>query len=195
MTAIRYKIDPLEKDIKLWLDQALGPKARSKALADYAQNTLEEAQAINAKALGRTPEHEQWVDGRRAASLQSVKPEGKIIFEFDFLEDALVWIRDQLERHSPYKSGRYRRSHKFFVDGREADPERAVAVKNVAWFVSNVPYARKLERHHAAGVYQAVAKLAAGRFGNVAKIRFGYKTVMLDEGGETRNPSIDVLPR
>lgn len=195
MTTIRYRIDPIEKNIKVWLDQTLGPKARSKALADFAQDTIDDVNAINAKALGRAVPYEVWVDGRSGASLQSVKPEGKVIAEWDFLDDSLVWIRDMLEQHSPVKTGRYQRSHKFFVDGIESDPERATAVKSVAWFVSNVPYARKLERHKAAGVYQAVAKLASGRFGNVAKIRFGYKSVMLDEGGETRNPSIDILPR
>jgi hypothetical protein len=195
MTTIRYRIDPLEKDIKVFLDQALGPKARSRALADFAQDTIDDANAINAKALGRAVPYEQWVDGRRGAALQSVKPEGKVIAEWDFLDDSLVWIRDELEKHSPYKSGRYQRSHKFFVDGVETDPDKPTAIKSVAWFVSNVPYARKIERHKAAGVYQAVAKLASGRFGNIAKIRFGYKTVTLDEGGETRNPSIDVLPR
>jgi hypothetical protein len=195
MTTIRYRIDPLEKDIKVFLDQALGPKARSQALADFAQDTIDDANAINAKALGRAVPYEQWVDGRRGAPLQSVKPEGRIIAEWDFLDDSLVWIRDELEKHSPYKSGRYQRSHKFFVDGVETDPDKPTAIKSVAWFVSNVPYARKIERHKAAGVYQAVAKLAAGRFGNIAKIRFGYKTVTLDEGGETRNPSVDVLPR
>jgi hypothetical protein len=136
--------------------------------------------------------------GWTAAAAQRCRassPRGGIIAEWDFLDDSLVWIRDELEKHSPYKSGRYQRSHKFFVDGVETDPDKPTAIKSVAWFVSNVPYARKIERHKAAGVYQAVAKLASGRFGNIAKIRFGYKTVTLDEGGETRNPSIDVLPR
>lgn len=192
---IRYRIDPLEKDIKVWLDQALGPKARSKALATFAQDAIDDANAINAKALGRVPPYDVWVDGRQGAPLQSVKPEGKVIAEWDFLDDSLVWIRDMLEQHSPYKTGRYQRSHKFFVDGVESDPERATAIEGIAWFVSNVPYARKLEKRVDAGVYQSVAKLASGRFGNIAKIRFGFRTVTLDEGGETRNPSIDILPR
>lgn len=195
MTTIRYRIDPLEKDIKVFLDQALGPEARSKAFAAFAQDAIDVANAINAKALGRAVPYEQWVDGRRGASLQSVKPEGKVIAEWDFLDDALVWIRDMLEQHSPVRTGRYQRSHKFFVDGVESDPDQPTAVNSVAWFVSNVPYARKIERFRAAGVYQAVAKLAAGRFGNVAKIRFGFKSVTLEEGGEQRNPSIDILPR
>jgi hypothetical protein len=195
MSTIRIKIDPLEKDIKVFLDQALGPAARSKAFAAFARDTIDEATAVNTRALGRAPDYDQWVDGRKGAALESVKPEGRVIVEYDFLDDSLVWIRDMLEQHSPYKSGRYQRSHKFFVDGVETDPDKPTAIKSVAWFVSNVPYARKIERHKAAGVYQAVAKLASGRFGNIAKIRFGYKTVTLDEGGETRNPSIDVLPR
>src|SRR4051812_11857467 len=131
MTTIRYRIDPIEKDIKVWLDQTLGPKARSKALADFAQDSIDDANAINTKALGRAPDYDVWVDGRRGAPLQSVKPEGQIIAEWDFLEDSLVWIRDELEKHSPYKSGRYQRSHKFFVDGVQSDPERAIAVKSV----------------------------------------------------------------
>lgn len=192
---IKVKVDPIEKDFKVWLDQALGPKAQSKAFAAFARDTIDEATAINTKALGRTPEHEHWVDGRRGAPLESVKPEGRIIAEWDFLEDAMVWIRDQLEAHSPYKSGRYKRSHKFFVDGREADPERAIAVETSAWFVSIVPYARKLEKFKAAGVYQAVAKLAAGRFGNIARVRFTYRDVTSDEGKTERNPAIVLTPR
>lgn len=195
MTTIRYRIDPLEKDIKVFLDAALGPAARSKAFAAFAQDEIDKASAINKAALGRAPEYEVWVDGRRGAPLASVKPEGRVIAEWDFLEDSLVWIRDMLEQHSPVRTGRYQRSHKFFVDGVEADPAKPVAVEKIAWFVSNVPYARKLERHKAAGVYQAVAKLASGRFGNFAKIKFGYRFVTTAEGKEERNPSIDVLPR
>jgi hypothetical protein len=46
--------------------------------------------------------------------------------------------------------------------------------------VNTQPYARKIERGHSKqapnGVYETVAHLAARRFGNMARIRFGYRS-------------------
>jgi hypothetical protein len=46
-------------------------------------------------------------------------------------------------------------------------------------FINTQPYARKLEKGASSqapdGVYQSVAVLASRRFGNIAKVRFGYR--------------------
>jgi hypothetical protein len=179
--AVKVKIDPIGSAFRVLFEDAVSPRARSKYLADFAGQKFAEAQRQNAQALGRVPPHETYVDGRRNAPLNSVRPDGTIIFEFELLEEVFAWIGEQLIKHSPVRSGRYRSSHAFIVDSVVIDPGAPLPLNfNEAVFVNVQPYARKIERGLSAqapdGVFQVVAVLAASRFGNVAKIRFGYRT-------------------
>jgi hypothetical protein len=191
---VSARITSTGKDISVLLDEALSPKAQSAALAGFAREKLHEAEEQNRRALGRVPDHETVVDGRREAPLETVKPDGVIVFEFELLTDLFVWIADQLEKHSPRKSGAYAASHTFFADGAEANPANPPPASDEWAFVSTVPYARKIERGRSRqapdGVYEVVAALAQRRFGNQAKIDFTYRSL----GGE-RQPAIVISQR
>lgn len=192
---ISTSITSVGKDITVLLDDTLSPKAQSRAVAEFAQEKLAEAEDQNRRALGRTPDHKTIVDGRLDASLESVKPDGVIVFEFDLLTDLFVWIKEQLVTHSPHRSGTYATSHRFFADGIEADPARPPLASDEWVFApSDLPYARKIERGLSRrapdGVYQVVAVLAARRFGNQARIQFSYRTI-----GTERQPAIVIVPR
>jgi hypothetical protein len=176
---VRTKIDPIDRDIALMLDEELSPAAQSAALAQYAREQFAEAAAVNTAALGHAPEHETFVDGARTEQLDRVRPDGAIVFEFELLDEMFGWIDLQLITHSPVKSGRYQRSHVLLADGEVVDPDGSMPDAREYVYINTQPYARKIEagrsRQAPDGVYQAVAALAARRFGNLARISFGYR--------------------
>lgn len=206
--AVRTRIEAIDRDIDVILRDDLSPRARSMALAEFAGETIAEASRTNRQILGREPRKTIYVDGREGAPLQSVRPDGEIIAEFEVFNDTLAWIGDQLELHSPKKSGRYSRAHDLFADGVLVAVGQEIPSADEYVFINTLPYARKIELGQSSqapdGVYQAVATLARRRFGNVARISFSYRTAL--RGGivsgragnrsEGRYPAIVVtLPR
>lgn len=183
--AVRSRIDPINRDIELFLTEDLGPAARAAALADYARDQLAEAQATNRAALGYAPGHDTYVDGRRETNLNTVRPDGVITFDFDLLNDLFGWIDLQLVKHSPVKDGDYRRSHLLLADGVAIDPNGMIPEAREYVYINTQPYARKIERglsnQAPDGVYQVVAELAKRRFGNIAQIRFSYRVPLFGE--------------
>jgi hypothetical protein len=198
--ALKTRVQPISRDLELFLSEDLGPKARSAMLASFAAETIEEAKTQNKRVLGVVPPYEVYVDGREGAALTSVKPDGVIRAEFELVNEALAWIYQQLETHSPRLTGHYASSHVLFADGTETSVNAPAPAQEYV-FVNTTPYARKLEGDKKTGrppsspqapdgVYQAVATLAR-KFSNVAKVSFAYQTVA---GGE-RNPAIIVRLR
>lgn len=176
------------RDIVLQVSRDLSPSARSKLIADTARRGLRESQEKNRAALGTVPPHDTFVDGRRTEALETVNPDrGTILFVFRLQNDVVDWVWEQLVKHSPVLTGRYRQSHRLFADGVEVDRPDPTKVAEEWVFLSDVPYARKIERglsdQAPDGVYEAVATLASRRFGNIARVRFTYReavTIALD---------------
>jgi hypothetical protein len=185
--AINSRIDSIERDIAVMLDETISPEARSLELALFAWRELAEAQRINQQALGRVPRHDTFVDGRAGAEVETVRPDGVVVFEFEMLQDIFAQIGEMLVQASPVRTGRYARSFLFLADGVAVDPVGAVPPAEEYVFVSSVPYARKIENGLSPmapeGVFQAVAAVAKRRFGNMAAIRFTHvvlRTGMID---------------
>jgi hypothetical protein len=176
---IQTKIEPIDRDIDLIFAKDLSPQARSTELAEFAKEALAEAVQQNERALGHIPPHETFVDGSPGRSVDTVAPDGTIVFEFELLTDLFAWVHDQLVTHSPVRSGRYSKSHLFYADDTEIDITGQIPQASEYVFVNVQPYARKIERGESPsapeGVYEAVATLARQRFGNVARIRFEYR--------------------
>lgn len=183
---IRTRIDSFDRDLDLIVSEDLAPEAQARQFAAAAREARDEAIRQNTAVLGRSPAYSTFVNGREGAAEETVTLPGAIAYEFDLASDLLADIDGLLVRHSPVKSGRYARSFKIFVDGVEkpaGSPLPADAEEIV--FVNSQPYARKIERGSSdqapEGVFQAVAALAAKRFGNVATIKFTYRS--LQESG------------
>lgn len=180
--AVRTRIEAQNLNFEAALKDTLSPEEQRKAFAGYAQDIIEQVKAQNARVLGRVPPHSISVDGREGAPLASVKLGGTVFVEFELALEALDWIGQMLRQHSPVKSGLYRDSHVLIADGVAVDPGAVPPIADRYTFVNVQPYARKIERGHSPrrpeGVYQAVAQMAAStkKFGNVARIRFGYET-------------------
>lgn len=206
--ALRTRVEPIDRDIELMISEELSPQARAQQFAKYAGEQIEDAKQTNRQILGRLPHYTISVDGRQGAALETVRPNGYVLAEFELFNDVLAWIGDQLEKHSPVKSGRYRKSHTIFADGVEVELGGVIPEASEFVFINTLPYARKIERGESSqapdGIYQVVATLARRRFGNIAKIGFSYRTAisgsivggLVGNRSEQRNPAIIVtLPR
>ncbi|WP_291209009.1 hypothetical protein [Hyphomonas sp.] len=180
MTArVRTRMDVLERDIVAFVGEDLAPAAQAEIRARVAREHLADAQSINRIVTGRVPEHDTFVDGRAGAPLESVKPNGVVVFEFELVADVLLWIHTALKKHSPRFKGDYQTSHQLFADDVEvADIENPPSAREYV-FLNEQPYARKIERGQSKqapeGVYEGIAALAKQRFGNVTSIGFGFR--------------------
>ena len=142
--ALKTRVQPISRDLELFLSEDLGPKARSAMLAEFAAETIEEAKTQNKQVLGVVPPYDVFVDGIEGAALTSVKPDGVIRAEFELINEALTWIYQQLETHSPRLTGQYASSHVLFADGTETSVTNPAPAQEYV-FVNTTPYARKIE--------------------------------------------------
>lgn len=187
------KVEPIAKDIEIMLKETLSPAAQSAAFADFAREKLAEGEEINRSVLGRIPPHQTFVDGSPGASEDNVRPDGVIVYEFEIVTDTLQWIAIALEESSPVGGGRdphpglYKSSHTLFADGEEISIGDDIPPAKEYVFMNMLPYARKIEgnmgskpssRQFPDGVYQVVAKMAATKFSNIAKVTFTWQGVV-----------------
>jgi len=180
--SVRTRIEPLSQSLTAIIDQDLSLAAQAKVLAGFARATLKEAQEVNQAALGRVPDHEQFVDRVRGATFDSARPNSRIAIEFDLAQDVIEFIAAELVRLSPVHSGAYRRSHMLFADGREVRPGEVTEAEEYV-FTNPVPYSRRIElarmKMRVPGTDQVYARAAAAaqrRFGNIATIRMSFRS-------------------
>lgn len=197
---VRTRLDVLDRDIDLILARDLSPRAQSARIAEVAREELAMGQARNRSALGYLPKHQTFVDRRKDAPLETVRPDGVIVFEFELIETALGAIAEMLILASPVRSGRYQASHALFADGVEVEPGQIPPNAREFAFVNSQPYARKIERglspQSPEGVYHVVATMASRRFGNMARIKFGFRSLPAGAiGGWARSGSALALAR
>lgn len=171
---VTTRVQPIDRDLIIRLT-GQDPATRSAQFAAFAREKLLEAEDTNGRVLGHVPPHKTTVDGREGASEDQVRPDGVIVYEFELVTDSLIWIGEQLKIHSPVKTGRYQQSHILFADGIAVPDGSDVPQASEYIFANTQPYTRKLEKLD--GVYEGVAAIASGRFGNQAKISFGYFNV------------------
>lgn len=218
------RIGNLSSAVNVFVNRALAPELRQKLVANAAREILVKALDKNRQVLGKETHYEQFVDGRKGAPLESVNLKGgRIVFAFDLLSPVLDWIGEQLVLHSPVKDPpiHYYESHILFADDVEVSAGEPIPAAESYTFVNAVPYARKIERGEsqqaADGVYDVIADMASRRFGNIAQIKFTYRSIHMPyvalggrKGGKTassakrsahnmetatRNPAILVVPR
>jgi hypothetical protein len=198
--ALKVRITPFEKSIKLLVDGSMSREAAQRRIAVIAREEIAEGDEINRKALGTVPPRTITVDGKEGAPLESVKPDhGRIIIEWQLVGDVVQWIFATLRARSPRVSGAYLKGHKVYADGVEVDPTKPPLAAEYT-FLNIVPYTRKIEIGKTkAGrdfvirvenrIYERTARDANARFGNVAKISFTYQSAA---GTADRVPAIMV---
>jgi hypothetical protein len=207
--AITVKVDPIDRDIRLMIDQTLSPKAQSAFLAEFARNSERHVEENNARVLGRDLEPRVFVDGHEGADESEVRPNGVIVYEFQLITNVLLFIGQWLEKHSPHgDSGDYEKSHTLYADGVEVEISDHIPLDaNEYVFLNLTPYARKIEgvRFNGGGrkagessqapdgVYELGAAAARKEFGNVATISYEYRSptsgAVVDYAKSTRRTS------
>lgn len=189
--AVKTTVESVNINYDVILKETLSVDVQRALFAERAGELINQVKQQNAKVLGRVPKHTISVDGREGAPLNTVRLPGGVIFaEFELVFEALNWISEMLRQHSPVSpadsghSGRYRDSHVLLADGVAVEPGAVPPIADTYTYTNLQPYARKIERglssQRPEGVYQSVATLAAsrGKFGNIARIKFGYVTPM-----------------
>ena len=133
----------------------------------------------------------RYVDGAIGAPEEAVRANGVILYEYPRLDIVAAFALETLRQRSPVASGLYRDSHTLFLNGAAvADLEAWVPGADVA--ISNpVPYARKIElgvmtMRVPGHVYETTAQIVRARFGNVATVRFTYRTLAGAAVGKSR---------
>ena len=123
-----------------------GPEV-SAALAKHARAEL--ARVI---ASGEAPDsYRRFVDGRQGAPEEEVRPDGVILYVFDYIQNAAAFALSFLVQRSPISSGAYRRGF-WLASGLGG---RMIPAASVAWnkldpsaplYIGNFePYSRKLD--------------------------------------------------
>lgn len=178
MTA-SLRIVPLDRTALFTPGSALSPERAAVAVAEFARGEVATAEAVNATALGHPVAHADAVGGVPGAPYETVRPGGSIVATFDLGGDVLDYVYAQLVKHAPVRSGAFAASIAIFADGERVDRPDAAREADEIVITSLVPYARKLERGASQqapdGVFQGVAALAAARYGNSARVTFGYR--------------------
>lgn len=179
------RIDGMITNIRVITEDLMGPAA-SKALAGAHRKAHEEI--IRAKS-GRVmrPSFEHIVDGRKGAPLDSVKPDGILVTNYDSRPEIVFATLAALTRNSPRLSGEYARSHIILVNGTQvSEVPSALAYSDVVTITNTVPYARRLEVgvsedgtpfvvQVAPRIYERTAKREIiPQFRQIADIRFAY---------------------
>lgn len=193
---VRTKVEPIDRDVRLIIDELLSPAAQSRQLAAGAREFIKDADETNRLVLGRIPPRKTFVDGSQSDNLEAVRPDGVIVAEWGLVSDVLLWIANDLIAHSPVgraeagdkHPGLYKRSHTLFADATEVDVGQQIPPATEYVFMNMLAYSRRIERGHSRQfdhVYEGTAKRARGRFGNIAKIFFTFRGVV---GGLQINP-------
>src|SRR4030095_8520165 len=117
---LRTRVQPIQRDVQLLLDDLKSPQQRSMALAEFAHDEIEDAKTINRQALGYDPPVTIYVDGNKSTSIASVR--SVVVADFEVIGQVVSWVQGQLQMHSPAKTGKYKRSHALFADGHQVEP-------------------------------------------------------------------------
>lgn len=135
------------QQIKTYTGALTDPGARSARLASVARSALATLQASGRVSKTYT----LFVDNRPAASEDSVRGDGtgKILYEFDYVADAVTFALDFLRARAPNRSGKYRASFFVGVNGRfvPADSFSPDSVPPGAEIIvgNSQPYNRKVD--------------------------------------------------
>lgn len=184
--AVRTRVEPIDRDVRLIIDELLSPAAQSAQFAAAAAQFLGEADETNKSVLGRIPKSKTFVDGVQGAGLITVGPRGVIVREYELFVDVLRWIAADLIAHSPVgrseagdkHPGLYKASHTLFADEKEIPIGSEIPEAREFVFVNYLDYSRKLEMGSSRQfdhIYQGTAGRARTRFGNVVGIGFSYR--------------------
>lgn len=115
-------------------------------LVETAEQVRDEVIATQRQRAGVPPAYEQVVNRVRGAALETVRPDGVIVFEWSYLREIASEAVRLLTERGPKVSGDWKKSITVFVDDVAA-PLTAINARTLLVEVSPIiVYARRLER-------------------------------------------------
>lgn len=179
--SLTSRVQTMDRDVELLFDETLSPEARSQTFGHAARRLIQEQDDVNDARLGRDVQYTTFVDGRESAAFETA--DRLVVAEWDLLETVFQDIFDLLLDEAPVLTGAYASSITLFADGVPVAPTLVAGVPEASeyYFAATVPYARKIERGLSSwapdGVFQGVAAMAQKRFGNIARVRYGFRSI------------------
>lgn len=197
--------DPVfDRDVRLMLQ---GAEAEIQKI--FVARIHEEVDKVNREA--RPSGHDQWIDRKEGAPIESVSPFGTAVFEFRYLPEILCFALNILFANSPIDTSPerddivFRESRLLFVDGElHAAVKDGMSPSDFAWTLTKPkgteylltdeePYAGKLERGYSDqapnGVYKISCDTVRRKYGNLAQITFEWIKV---PGVKRPNPAMAI---
>lgn len=179
-SAIKTFISSIEVNVK-----NLSEADSKKALVMTAVHERERVINLTKKRSGFEPLYRQIVDGREGAPLEAVKPNGKIIFAWQYAVEVATDTLSALVNRSPYDEGHYISGLIVLLDGKEGLLSQVNVSTKLIQIVASVPYARRLEvgkrddgspfvlqvKPH---IVEETAIVARKLYNKLAEITFGY---------------------
>lgn len=215
----------ISRSIEVFISRALSDSARSKALADWAQEDVA-ALIMEGRA---PPEFSLFVDGRKSNDPYSVKPDGVLNYKFNLMGYVVMLALAELQRMSPYGgpkpaanqsgAGHYRDKFYVGVNGRMIMAnylKPALIPADAEIVIGNVqPYSRKVDTrlvgfqqlHFANGeewLFDKTVRTIRRRYGGVIEakrvytMKFSGQYVLMDgekAGKPVESPSIIIKPK
>jgi hypothetical protein len=123
----------------------LNAEQSSALLARVAAGERDRVLTEQGSRSGLAPLYRQIVDGEEGAPLTAVKPDGVIVFAWQYLAEIVRDTYEALVKRSPRESGAYIAGLIILVDGQEAGIEAIDVNTRDVRIVASVPYARRLE--------------------------------------------------
>ena len=118
------------------------PADLSGLLAGAARAQLAELMADGSAS----PVFTRWVDGVEGAPEDAVRPDGTILYEFQYLGEVVTFALDYCRTHSPVDSGAYRDAWFAQIGGVMIDPTAGRIPPDAEVLVTNdQPYHRKID--------------------------------------------------
>ncbi|UMM63096.1 hypothetical protein [Aristophania vespae] len=133
----------IARQIKTQVDATLSPAILSAHLASRA---LSELNAVIKS--GEAPDYyDKFVDGRKGVPESSVKPDGIIVYRFNWLAPCLEYGLNYVKKRSPVDSGTFQDSWLAIVNGSICPPDsfKDIPLDAEVMITNFQPYARKIE--------------------------------------------------
>lgn len=168
------------RSTKVFIDSSLSPKAQSEFLAKVAKQGV--ADLIATKRA--PPRYDRFVDGKKDAPEETVKPSGTISYVFEYLNDVIAFSIGYLRTRSPVRKGKYRDSFYVSVNGKAilaTDFEGTdIGTSSEIIIYNSQPYARKVDvqlvgykkLHFStpADMFPECVQAVKSRFGNLVNV-------------------------
>lgn len=157
-------------------------------LEEVQKHTAAVAHREHAKVMATDPRpgrFTQYVDGVEGAAFEAVKGGGVIFITYDRLDVVTQFAMESLFDLSPVDSGDYRNAHSLFLNGVPVANLKEWRTGDEIVIANPLPYARKIElgvmEMRVSGtdhVYQQAEAKVKGRYGNLADIRFVFRSLV-----------------